>query len=349
MNTFEKKLKRRIDEQVPDLSAVTPGVVVGAWRAGRLKGVVRLGKTYTYYDLASLTKILFTASACMHHFSENRSRIRRPISEILEDWKLKATPFSLLTHTAGLEWWLPMYQKLKGPVDPESRWRQLEAHLAKLKAKRRKKAVYSDPDLWVMGAYLSRATRMSLHDLWLKTADRIGVQDLFFHPGNKPLNRKELYAPTEKCDWRGRTLQGEVHDENCWAFGGVSSHAGLFGTLEGVADWGLALRKAYRGDSKKFGDPDLVRYFTGRRIPREIGDWGLGFMKPSRPRSSCGRRFSLRSFGHTGFTGTSFWFDPKEDLMVIILSNRVHPTRENNAFVSLRPRIHDWVRESLEN
>jgi CubicO group peptidase (beta-lactamase class C family) len=91
----------------------------------------------------------------------------------------------------------------------------------------------------------------------------------------------------------------------------------------------------------------MVRYFTGRRIPPTLGDWGLGFMKPSRPTSSCGKYFSVHSFGHTGFTGTSFWFDPKLDLMVVILSNRVHPTRTNQAFLKLRPRLHEFVVESL--
>jgi CubicO group peptidase (beta-lactamase class C family) len=358
VNSFEKKLSARIREEVPDLSAITPGVVIGAWERGRLKGVVRAGETYKYYDLASLTKIIFTATASLHYFSEHRRDLQVPVRDVLEWSRLRATPFEFLSHTAGLEWWLPMYKKLKGPMVPSLRWAALERELAKLKPVHRAKAVYSDPDMWMMGAFLREAAGFELLDLWGEVAGRVGVREVFFHPGNKPRFRRSLYAPTEKCSWRGKVMRGEVHDENCWSLGGVSSHAGLFGTLEGVATWGLELRRAWRGDSGggrrgspgsagRFGKPELVKYFTGRRIPRAMGDWGLGFMKPSRPRASAGRYFSTASFGHTGFTGTSFWFDPHRDLMVVILSNRVHPTRANQKFLQLRPLLHDFVVKSL--
>lgn len=349
MNAFEKKLSRRIRDDVPDLSSITPGVVIQAWERGRLKGEVRAGQTYKYYDLASLTKIIFSATASMQYFSDHRRDLHVPVRERLEWSRLKATPFQLLTHTAGLEWWLPMYKKFKGPFDPVHRWAQMESQLAKIRPRKtkRKIAVYSDPDMWMMGAFLREAAGFELLDLWNETSDRAGVSDIFFHPFNKPRYKRSLYAPTEKCSWRKKILQGEVHDENCWALGGVSSHAGLFGTIGGVASWGLGLRKAYLGSGRAFGNPALVRHFVGRRIPRKVGDWGLGFMKPSRPRSSCGRYFSVSSFGHTGFTGTSFWMDPKRDLFVVILSNRVHPTRKNQTFLQLRPRLHDFVVESL--
>jgi len=355
VNSFEKKLSARIREDVPDLREITPGVVVGAWQRGRLKGVVRAGETYKYYDLASLTKLMFTATASLHYFSEHRRALGRPVREKLEWFKFRATPHQLLSHTAGLEWWLPVYKKMRGPMIPVLRWAQMERALARLKMRRTEKgkAVYSDPDMWMMGAFLREAAGFELLDLWEETAGRVGVRDVFFHPGNKPRYARSLYAPTEKCPWRRRVMRGEVHDENCWSLGGVSSHAGLFGTLDGVASWGLELRKAWlaggvhRGRAGKFGDPSLVRHFTGRRIPRKVGDWGLGFMKPSRPKASAGKHFSVDSFGHTGFTGTSFWLDPKRDLMVIILSNRVHPTRKNQRFLQLRPLLHDFVVECL--
>lgn len=347
MNSFEKKLSARIREDVPDLSDITPGVIVGAWERGRFLGEVHAGETYKYYDLASLTKIIFTATASLHYFSDHRRDLNAQVNRVLEWSKLKATPAQLLSHVAGLEWWLPMYKRVKGPMVPSVRWAALERELAKLKPKKRKLAVYSDPDIWMMGAFLREAAGFELLDLWGETCERVGAREMFFHPGNKPRYKRSLYAPTEKCSWRGRVMRGEVHDENCWSFAGVSSHAGLFGTLDGVASWGLELRRAWRGDSKRFGRPELVKYFTGRRIPRSVGDWGLGFMKPSRPRASAGRHFSVASFGHTGFTGTSFWFDPRRDLMVIILSNRVHPTRENQRFLQLRPMLHDFVVESL--
>lgn len=350
MNAFEKKLARRIREDVPDLKSITPGVTIEAWSHGRKLGCVREGRTYKYYDLASLTKIIFTATASMQYFSGRKGELTRPVRDKIEWLKLKVTPQQLLTHTAGLEWWLPMYKKFRGSFDPPERWAQMECELAKLKPKRRTNAVYSDPDLWLMGAFLREACGFELHDLWEETADRAKVRDIFFHPRNRPLHARRLYAPTERCGWRMKILRGEVHDENCWSLGGVSSHAGLFGTVEGVARWGLGLRKAFYGNDSvngPYGASSMVRYFTGRRIPRAIGDWGLGFMKPSRPTSSCGKYLSVHSFGHTGFTGTSFWFDPKRDLLVVILSNRVHPTRDNQTFLKLRPILHNFVVECL--
>ncbi len=344
MNRLERALTRRFKE-LGDLREITPGVKVDVHHRG--KRVARVAVGDTYYDLASLTKILFTASVGIHYFSQNRRALTAPISDVLPWWSRKTTPFGLFTHTAGLEWWIPMYKKLKGPLDPDARWAQVVKHLARVKPERRAKAVYSDIDLWMMGAYLEAATGRTLLENWDANAERLKIEDMFFHPGNKPKYARTKYAPTERCPWRGRVLQGEVHDENGWAFGGVAPHTGLFGTLESVSAWGLEIRRALKGESERMGDPRMVKHFTSRRIPRAIGDWGLGFMKPSKPRSSCGKHFSLKSFGHTGFTGTSLWLDPVEDLLVVILSNRVHPTRENQKFVKLRPQIHDWIREAL--
>jgi len=347
MNAFERKLQGRFRE-VEDLGAITPGVVVDVHQRGRRVGLLRVGKTYPFYDLASLTKILFTASRSMMHFSQHPLELHQSVGAVLPWWvRRSTTPYGLMTHAAGLEWWLPMYKKLRGPLQPEKRWAQMEKHLARVKPQRRAKAVYSDIDLWMMGAYLHHRLQSPLLELWDDVAARLDLGELFFHPGNKPSLARARFAPTEDCPWRGRVLQGEVHDENCWALGGVAPHAGLFGDIESVSDWGLKLRRAHLGEFKGFGDPVMVRRFTGRRLPRSVGDWGLCFMKPSKPRASCGRHFSLRSFGHTGFTGTSLWFDPVQDLLVVILSNRVHPTRDNAQFAKLRPLIHDWVCESL--
>src|ERR1035437_3715206 len=105
MNVFEKRLKNKINEQVIELSAITPGLVIDVYKGGRHKGLLRMGKTYSYYDLASLTKIIFTASASMRYFSGHPRELRQPVNRILPWWKAPTTPFDLLTHTAGLDWW----------------------------------------------------------------------------------------------------------------------------------------------------------------------------------------------------------------------------------------------------
>lgn len=346
MNSFEKRLRNKFPGK-DELGAITPGVVVDVHLRGQRKGLIRVGETYPYYDLASLTKIIFTATQSMIYFSEFKSELDLQLKSVLPWWKHRATPAQLLSHTAGLEWWLPMYMKLRGPLKPDVRWAQMKKQLAKVKSAKRKQAVYSDIDLWMMGAFLENRLELPLLDMWEALQERLKLPGIVFHPGNKPKHARSKYAPTEKCSWRGRVMQGEVHDENTWALAGVAPHAGLFGDIRSVSKWGLLLREAWLGDNELFGDPKMVRHFTGRRIPRSVGDWGLGFMKPSRPRASCGKYFSVSSFGHTGFTGTSLWFDPKRDLLVVILSNRVHPTRDNKAFLDLRPAIHNWVVESL--
>lgn len=346
MNSFEKRLIAKFPAR-DELAAITPGVVVDVHVGGKRRGLVRVGETFKYYDLASLTKIIFTATQSMIYFSEFSSELDMQLREALPWWKHRATPAQLLSHTAGLEWWLPVYKKLRGPMRPEARWAQMEKQLARVKRARRKTAVYSDIDLWMMGAFLQARLDLPLLEMWEALQDRLSLPEIVFHPGNKPLHKRALYAPTEKYSYRRSALRGEVHDENTWALAGVAPHAGLFGDIRSVSSWGLKLREAWLGDNELFGDPRMVRWFTGRRLPRSVGDWGLCFMKPSRPRASCGRYFSLSSFGHTGFTGTSLWFDPRRDLLVVILSNRVHPSRENKLFLDLRPAIHNWVVEAL--
>jgi len=347
MNAFEKALKKKIADNVADLSAITPGVVVDVHVRGRRKGTLRLGDTYKYYDMASLTKIIFTASYSMGFFTEHPGALTAPVRRALPWWKASSTPQELLTHSAGLAWWKPYYLKLHGPMDPQVRWNQLKKLLARGRPGRKGKSVYSDLDLWLMGSFLEASEEKSLLEMWESLSERIETPNLFFHPRNKPRYSRKLYAPTERCPWRHKVLQGEVHDDNTWALGGVAPHAGLFGPVEAVSDWGLKLRAAVLNDSRRFGDPKMVRKFVKRQIPPSRGDWGLGFMKPTRGKASCGRYFSLDSFGHTGFTGTSLWMDPKHDVLVVILSNRVHPTRDNNSFLALRPKLHDWVCESL--
>lgn len=351
MNSAEKKLFQKIINYQPELVEITPGLQIVAFQRGRRFIDIEVGETYPYYDLASLTKILFSATVWMRWVSLSKMDLQMPIHFFLPWWRNpKTTVFQLMTHTAGLTWWKPFYKELHGRMEPSLRWRQLERLLAKTrpKAKANENAIYSDIDLYVLGFLMEALLQKDLYTLWLEVQDGIGLDHTQFHPRNRPVYARRNYAPTERCSWRKKTLQGEVHDENAWALGGVAPHAGLFGSLSDVSSWALQLRRAYLGSDKTyFGRSDVVREFVGRRLPRTRGDWGLCFMKPSKGRASCGRHFSLDSFGHTGFTGTSLWIDPVKDLIVVILSNRVHPTRENRKFVELRPRLHDWICELL--
>jgi CubicO group peptidase (beta-lactamase class C family) len=358
------RAERFVLEQLGDKwKGATPGLCVQAYSRGRKVVDLEVGKTYSVYDLASLTKIVFSAATFIDFHDEKLFKVSDRVSRWVP-WFPKEAPHrlkDLLSHTAGLTWWYPFYKevakKTTSQTSPEEAWEIFQAVLkrkvlADLRRTgtelRKEKAVYSDLDLFMLGRAMEEIAQTSLYNCWAGTRDRLGLHDTDFLRGNKPRLAKSKYAPTEEDQaWRGQVMQGAVHDENTFALKGVAPHAGLFGTLNDLSRFGLHLRKGMRGEKSALGSPASVQLFTKRSIPRARGDWALGFMMPTKGGASCGPRFSLDSVGHTGFTGTSLWYDPKQDLLVSLLSNRVHPTRENKAFIELRPQLHSWIAESL--
>jgi CubicO group peptidase (beta-lactamase class C family) len=168
-----------------------------------------------------------------------------------------------------------------------------------------------------------------------------------------PTSWRSRIAPTERDPWRGRIIQGEVHDENAAFLGGVSGHAGLFGTAEDLlsfGEWLLAARTDEGAGSRRKGltvTPGVVREFTRRQDLVAQSSRALGWDTPSTG-SSAGNRLSPVSFGHTGFTGTSIWIDPSRRLVVVLLSNRVNPTRDNPRLAPLRSLVADRVVSALD-
>jgi CubicO group peptidase (beta-lactamase class C family) len=158
---------------------------------------------------------------------------------------------------------------------------------------------------------------------------------------------KEAFAATEDCPWRKKVLQGEVDDENAWALGGYSGHAGLFSTAEEVYIITSMLRENFFGLRRDFFKPETVREFSRRQNIVQGSDWALGWDTRALEGSSAGKHFSRDSVGHTGFTGTSIWMDLEKDVVVILLTNRVHPTRNNDRIKTFRPKLHDAVMEAL--
>jgi len=158
---------------------------------------------------------------------------------------------------------------------------------------------------------------------------------------------REEFAATEDCPWRKRVLQGEVHDDNAWTLGGYSGHAGLFSTAEDIYVMANMLREHYLGKRKDFLRPETVREFFRRQDVVKGSDWALGWDTRSLEGSSAGKYFSRDSVGHTGFTGTSIWMDLEKDVIAILLTNRVHPKRDNDKIKQFRPVFHDTVMEEL--
>lgn len=346
-SAFEEKLAKKIELE---LAGAAPGIQVQIHQTGRKICDLSIGETFPYYDLASLTKALFTATAFMKAFDEGKWQLTTKVSDLLP-WFPHSDVLivNCLTHTSGLPWWSDFYKHLDLKTEIPSRFEQLKKMLIELPREKPTVAVYSDVGFLVLGYCLEVIEQKPLIEVWndLKASFYPGVSTLNFHPNNQPPQPVRFYAPTARDAWRAKLIQGEVHDQNCWALGGVTTHAGLFGSIDDVSWAGLFLRSQLLGISKIQVRLKTAKLFMSRALPLGKGDWAMGYSMPTPGSSTSGDYFSPYSIGHTGFTGTSFWFDPSSDLLVVILSNRIFLGEELKAFAKLRPQIHNWIIEGL--
>ncbi len=315
----------------------------------------------TIYDLASLTKPLATVTAIVLLIQDGQCRLDDRIGQFLPECQdapvAGATVRQLLSHSAGLPGWRGFYENICPtaalPVSPAER-EEAERQMMRLIAQeplvyaRGARSLYSDLGFMLLGFMAERVAGLALDRLVEERIGRLAQADgVGYRPSGAAKdggrNGRDRIAPTEYDHWRNRLLQGEVHDENAAALGGVAGHAGLFGTADSVLAVTHAWMKAWSG-RESWLRADVVREVTRRQgVPDS--SWGLGWDTPSAP-SSSGRYFSPMAFGHLGYTGTSVWIDPVHELEVVLLSNRVHPTRRNEAIRQFRPIIHDVVYEA---
>ena len=299
----------------------------------------------TIYDLASLTKVIATTTLVMRRVEPGALDLDATAASYLPELEGSpvggATPRDLLAHSSGLPCCTELFRELgEGLARDEARARYLE-HIAAtgLEVEPRERAIYSDLGVLLLGEILERESGDLAGSVQDEILDPLGLDETGYLP---PEALRERIAPTEFDSWRGRLPHGEVHDENTAALGGIAPHAGLFGTARDVATFAQAILGGGAYDGRRIVGADTVALFTRRAGLVAGSSRALGWDTPSHP-SSAGRYFSARSFGHTGFTGTSLWIDPELELIVVLLTNRVHPTRENIAIRRLRPAIHDAV------
>ena len=331
-----------------------PGGVIAVGKDDALVHVKAFGRqTYeasaaavapdTIYDLASLTKVIVTTTMAMILVDEGKLDITKPVSAFLPkfrgEWKDRVTVFQLLTHSAGFEAVAPLYKELKGK----------DAYLERIESmdlvyEPGTKSLYSDLGEVLLGEILERVAGEPLDAFARRRIfEPLGMKETGYRPAAALFPR---IAPTENDPWRGRLLRGEVHDENAFALGGVAAHAGLFGTAPDLARFAQMLLNGGVYDNHRIVSRETVERFT-RRAGVPDSSRALGWDTPS-PGSSAGTRFSPRSFGHTGFTGTSLWIDPERKLFLILLTNRVHPTRANDAVPKVvRAAVADAVVRAL--
>ena len=339
-------------------AGAAPGLVLAVSNRGvrLVYGTGRLGQgqperpnAQTLYDLASLTKVVALTTLAMFAVDERRLELDAPVQRYLPEFagtgKDRVTIRHLLTHSSGLRAHRPLY------LETASR----EAALALVNATPLdtapgQRTLYSDLGAMVLTEVIERIYGNRIDALArARLFEPLGMRRTRYRP---PKSWRRHIAPTERDPWRGRVLRGEVHDENAARLGGVSGHAGLFSSAEDLLRFGEWLLKQTGGlsDGRTGGGPSVypsvVAEFFRRQDLVPGSSRALGWDTPS-PGSSAGTRLSPGSIGHTGFTGTSIWLDPTHQLVIVLLSNRVHPTRENQRLGPLRAAVADRVLTTL--
>lgn len=281
----------------------------------------------TLWDLASLTKVIATTSVAMSLWEEGMVDLEQPVREILPEYRHPETTVrDLLEHKSGLIAHRLFHEVGKG-------WDGVfdEPH----EYEPRSKAVYSCVGFLVL--YRALCVLLESESFQERFVAATGLRGAMHNP---PPEARARCAPTEVvAGYREGLLQGEVHDENCHYFGGISGNAGLFATLDDVRQYAVEMLVPGR----QF-HPDTIASWTKRQS--EISSRALGWDTWT-PGCSGGTLLSPKSFGHTGFTGTSIWVDPENEIYGVLLTNRVHPTRTNEQLLAFRPRYYDSVVQAL--
>jgi beta-glucosidase-like glycosyl hydrolase/CubicO group peptidase (beta-lactamase class C family) len=337
--------------------SVTPGAALAIGRGGqlvRLRGYGRLDWSgssspvtdSTIYDLASLTKVVSTTTAVMQLVAQGTLGLTDPVGKYLPEWgtgwKRDVTIRQLLLHRGGLPPFRPFWRDLEG----RAAYREAIAALEPMTMPG-DSTVYSDLGFITLGFVVEEVSGRSL-DNYLRHSltGPLALTDTGYRPDMADRART---APTEVDSvYRMEHLRGVVHDENAHAMGGVAGHAGLFSSARDLAVFAHWLLDAVRAPSSAGGEVSGAgaAQFTARHDPS--ASRALGWDTPTRG-NSAGRYLSARAFGHTGFTGTSLWIDPELDLFVVLLTNRVNPTRDNRAHIPLRRAVHEAVAQAIRD
>jgi serine-type D-Ala-D-Ala carboxypeptidase len=352
-------------------AGAAPGAVLAITRDGErlVYGSGQLGAdepgspgAATIYDLASLTKVVGLVTATMLAVDEGKLVLDAPVQQYLPTFagagKERVTVRMLLAHASGLPAWRPLFREAGSRAEAFAL-----ADTTPLRAVPGTVEVYSDLGVVVLTQVLEGIYHQRLDSLLQRRVfGPLGMSSTGYLPGQ---DMRDRIAPTEMDPWRGRVLRGEVQDENAALMDGVSGHAGLFGPAEDLltfAEWmiqqvdgragGQAGRRSEsftavnRPADRPTIRPAVLQDFTRRQNLVPGSSRALGWDTPS-PGGSAGSHLSPRSFGHTGFTGTSLWIDPEHHLAIILLSNRVNPTRDNPRWAPLRGKIADLVMTTL--
>jgi CubicO group peptidase (beta-lactamase class C family) len=255
-----------------------------------------------------------------------------------------------LNHSSGLADWKPFYLNLIN-LPPEERKPTVRRLIMEgpLVGEPKTTSLYSDLGFMLLEWIIEIASGQDFSSFLDAALYRpLSIQTLYLDTiDHGPAYTRDAYAATEDCPWRKEIMQGHVHDENAYALGGHSGHAGLFGTAFDVLTLTNMLLSAYHGDDTALFKREIARTFLSHQALVPNSTWALGWDTPSERDSSSGNYFSPTSIGHTGFTGTSVWIDLEKKVTVVLLTNRVHPTRSNEKIKGFRPVLHNLIMGEL--
>ncbi|HTN71836.1 MAG TPA: serine hydrolase domain-containing protein [Methylomirabilota bacterium] len=323
-------------------------------------------QTNTIFDLASLTKPLATTIAVMMLVREKKIRLDDHVTRFVPTFgvfgKHSVTFRHLLSHSSGLPAWKPYYEEIikrekAGRINfvasrAAKNYVVEQIHHEKPVSAPGAQGLYSDLGFILLGEVVEVVSGSSLDRFCLERIFKpLGLRSTAFVDLTQLRTRRlqpveEMIAPTENCPWRKKILCGEVHDDNAYAMGGVAGHAGLFSSARDI-DYLLARVGRCLLGKDSFLPQAMVSEFLTKDESVKNSTFALGWDTPSPTKSASGSYFSPRSVGHLGFTGTSVWWDLEKHCHIILLTNRVHPSRKNEKIRDFRPHIHDLIMKAL--
>ncbi len=299
----------------------------------------------TLFDLASLTKMVATTTSIMILVDRGEVSLSDPVAMYMQDFDREGfrdiTVWNLLTHTSGLPPLIGFPKEYRGKVIYRRHLFDLP-----LRSKPGEKRVYSDTGFIVAGWLVEEISGLWLDKFVEKNLfEPLGMTKTFFNP---PYHEWTRTAATELCPWRDKVMRGEVHDENSYSLGGIAGHAGLFSTVYDLAVFCRMMLQGGEWNGVRILKEETVEtMLTAQTVPKEDFQ-GLGWWLQEERGQKSGSLISAKTFGHTGFTGTSLWMDPDYDVAVILLTNAIHPRREDAERTPLRQAFHDAVVRAVE-
>ena len=320
----------------------------------------------TIFDLASLTKPIATTVAFMLLVKEKKLRLDDLVTRVIPMYgvfgKNLTTFRQLLNHSSGLPAWRAFFEEIiknekSGRVNfvasrAAKNFVYESVHREKPVSAPGSQCLYSDLGFMVLGEAIEVLTGNTLDRFCQERIFRplglraTGFIDLTQRRTHRIQPVEDMIAPTENCPWRKKVLCGEVHDDNAYAMGGVAGHAGLFSSVRDVHTFLVRMSQCFQGKDS-FLPQTLVQEFFKRSESSSDGSFALGWDTPTPERSASGHLFSPHSVGHLGFTGCSIWWDLEKNCHIILLTNRVHPSRKNEKIKEFRPLIHDEIMKVL--